>query len=70
MKDGTEANVCNDPSLTPDDPSVAFGKLSDMKWENIVHFLSTRTKQRNPGKGDPVTKGDLENINMQSYGMS
>ena len=50
VKDGTEAN---DPSLTPDDPSVASRKLSDMKWENIVHFLSTRTKQRNPGKGDP-----------------
>jgi hypothetical protein len=55
-----EAVTNNDANITLDDASVASGKLSDMKWENIVHFLSTRKKQRNPGKGGPVTKGDLE----------
>ena len=44
----------------PNDPAVLSGQLKDMHLENFRTYLSTRVRTRNPNKGDPVLKGDLQ----------
>ena len=50
----------DDAELEPNDPSIETGLLKDVLFPNFLHFMSTRKKVKEPGKGQPVTKGDLE----------
>ena len=49
-----------DADILTDDPAIASGRVSEMFYENIETFMSSRRKQREPNKGQRVSTGDLE----------